>query len=130
VQCILFEIFHLPNLSAGHPLRHPITHRSFYEAAIFDFTHVLLLPFDGVREETFLCAAEATDDDRCSLEVDPTSPLSYLRPIREQVEYCARALGEVTDLFTQVEELRGATECSSPDSTDTEGAVPSFAPDS
>jgi tetratricopeptide (TPR) repeat protein len=40
---------------------------------IFSFFH-----FDGIREEIFRRAAEATDDYRRPLEVDPNSPLSHL----------------------------------------------------
>jgi tetratricopeptide (TPR) repeat protein len=40
---------------------------------IFSFFH-----FDGIREEIFRRAAEATDDDWRPLEVDPHSPLSHL----------------------------------------------------
>jgi tetratricopeptide (TPR) repeat protein len=40
---------------------------------IFSFFH-----FDGIREEIFRRAAEATDDDWCPLEVDPNGPLSHL----------------------------------------------------
>jgi tetratricopeptide (TPR) repeat protein len=49
-----------------------------YQAAILLLRIFSFFHFDGIREETFRRAAEATDDDWRPLEVDPNSPLSHL----------------------------------------------------
>jgi hypothetical protein len=49
-----------------------------YQAAILLLRIFSFFHFDEIREEIFRRAAEATDDYRRPLEVDPSSPLSHL----------------------------------------------------